>query len=421
MIRRNLRFSNVILVWLFWASSIIAGPKDPVEGAPFENYRQSQNLELQNALRAALPEKNGYVIAGPLDPNVSNPKFAPYFHSVRVICSNLDNQAGSLKLLTSQPTLSVMNSQTYIEYPDSKDFPGYRGIIAALNFNGKETSIEFLTIQQIRFLLWAKDGLFPNDTSIKKGEFQKYAKAVSDYLYEIDKGNLAAPEPKAKDFGLPDSDDPYAPAPPYVIEGYQNYKDFLFSHSEVTTDFASGILGFIPTKETIGKLKTEAPSKAFPNKEAPLFQDELKKFFQRGGQMSNLRTLTKEVFDSLQPGEYFFAVGMNGTIRFGREFTREDVAKIEHTGQKPPRANHSFLFPGEPILTAGAFFIGCDGAGKLARVNTQSGHYFYSNVSATIREDIAERSDQYFLTIGHFFNTLDSLGIVYSDVVVCKL
>ncbi|HEX2897335.1 MAG TPA: hypothetical protein VHP63_04715, partial [candidate division Zixibacteria bacterium] len=134
-----------------------------------------------------------------------------------------------------------------------------------------------------------------------------------------------------------------------------------------------------------------------------------------------LRTLTKAIFDSLQPGEYFFGVGVNGSIRFGRELTREEVAKIEQTGQKPARANHAFLFPGEPLLTAGAFFINCEEPGKLDRVNTQSGHYFYSNITSTIKEDIAERSDSYFLSIGHFFTTLDSLGIQYSDVVVSKL
>ena len=114
-------------------------------------------------------------------------------------------------------------------------------------------------------------------------------------------------------------------------------------------------------------------------------------------------------------------MGLNGTVRFGRELTREEVAKVEETGKKPARANHAFLFPGEPIMTAGAFFISCEGPGHLEEINTQSGHYFYSNITATIKEDIAERSDSYFITVGHLLNAFDKLGINYDGVVISKL
>ena len=138
--------------------------------------------------------------------------------------------------------------------------------------------------------------------------------------------------------------------------------------------------------------------------------------------MSYMRTLTKEVFDTLKSAEYFFAVGMSGKIRFGRELLREEVKRIEaETGQKPARANHAFLFVGEPVLTAGAFFIENDGEPRIVEVNTQSGHYFYSNITATIREDVAERSNDYFKTIGHFFRALDSLEIDYHDLLLRKL
>jgi len=101
---------------------------------------------------------------------------------------------------------------------------------------------------------------------------------------------------------------------------------------------------------------------------------------------------------------------------------REEVERIEtETGKKVPRANHGFLFPGEPILTAGAFFIEAKPAPRITHVNAQSGHYFYSNVSETIREDIAVHSDEYLLTLGHFFRALDHLGIPYDSVLVSKM
>ena len=47
--------------------------------------------------------------------------------------------------------------------------------------------------------------------------------------------------------------------------------------------------------------------------------------------------------------------------RFAFEKPREEVERIEQeTGRKVPRANHAFLFPGEPVLTAGAFFVALD-------------------------------------------------------------
>jgi hypothetical protein len=113
---------------------------------------------------------------------------------------------------------------------------------------------------------------------------------------------------------------------------------------------------------------------------------------------------------------------MNGTVRFGRELLREEVKRLEkETGRKVARANHAFLFPGEPVLTAGAFFIARDSLPHLVEVNGQSGHYFYSNVTPTIREDIAVRSNSYLLTLGHFFRALDRLGIPYDGILIRKL
>ena len=277
-------------------------------------------------------------------------------------------------------------------------------------------------MQQLRYLIWARQQLGNKDILDVTSHLGEYAAAVSDYLYEIDKGNLDAPEPKAVAFGLEESFDFYAPAPDYVIQGYQNYKDYLKSHAEIVTSNLSEILAFVPTESGLERLKSEASDKAFPNKEFPLLQEEFRKFIRRGGKMGYMRTLTKEVFDTLKAGEYFFAVGISGNVRFGRELLREEVKRIEReTGQKPARANHAFLFVGEPILTAGAFFIEIDGQPRISEVNTQSGHYFYSNITATIREDISELSNGYFLTIGHFFRALDSLEIDYQNVLLRKL
>jgi hypothetical protein len=228
--------------------------------------------------------------------------------------------------------------------------------------------------------------------------------------------------PEPGPLGLPSSVALYPPRPGYVIEGYENYRQFLLGHEEIRTDFARAIKAFVPTDSLVRYWIAHPPQIAYPNKEEPLIQFEFRKFFERGGELDGIRTLTRERMSELQPGEYFFAVGLSGRIRYGYELPREEVDRLEaETGRKVPRANHAYLFPGEPVLTAGAFFVDADGGARIAAVNAQSGHYFYSNVTPSVREDISLRSNGYLLTLAHFFAALEREGIPFDDILVSKL
>lgn len=423
MFRLYKTLASLFLFWLLICSSLLAGPKDPVEGEQFHKYVELQDVEIQSEIRSSHSEEEGFIVTGPLDANLSaTSNFFPLYSSVRVICpslNSLENIVIGISVIADSD-FKVLSDN--LENSNNGYLTGYRGSLISITRDGHENLVQYLTLQQLRFLIWAKQHLGSKDILDKTLKLGKYAVAVSDYLYQIDLGYLDTPEPKAVDFGLDEKYDLYAPAPDYVISGYQNYKDYLKSHAEIITSNLSEILAFVPTASGLDRLKSEAPDIAYPNKEFRLLQEEFRKFIRRGGKMDYMRTLTKEVFDTLKTAEYFFAVGMSGKVRFGRELLREEVKRIEaETGQKPARANHAFLFVGEPILTAGAFFIENDGVPKIVEVNTQSGHYFYSNITATIREDVAERSNEYFLTIGHFFRALDSLEIDYQDVLLRKL
>ncbi len=423
MFRLNKTLASLFLFWLLACASLWAGTKDPIEGELFQKYVELQNVELQAEIRSSQTEEEGFIVTGPLDANLSaTSKFFPLYSSVRVICPSLNSLEDIVIGISAIADSDFKVLSDNLENSKNDYLTGYRGALISITKDGHENIVQYITLQQLRFLIWAKQHLGNKDILDSSSNLGKYTVAVSNYLNEIDKGNLDAAEPKAVDFGLEESFDLYAPAPDYVIAGYQNYKDYLKSHAEIVTSKLSEILAFVPTKSGLERLKSEAPDIAYPNKEFPLLQEEFRKFIRRGGQMDYMRTLTKEVFDTLKSAEYFFAVGMSGKVRFGRELLREEVKRIEaETGQKPARANHAFLFVGEPILTAGAFFIENDGAPKIVEVNTQSGHYFYSNITATIREDVAERSNDYFKTIGHFFRALDSLEIDYHDALLRKL
>ncbi|MDX9857270.1 MAG: hypothetical protein RBT76_05735 [candidate division Zixibacteria bacterium] len=421
----SIRYSRrLVLPTLLLAVSIsfgfgIPATSETITGTRFEQYTQWQNLPLQEYLRVILADEEGAVALGPLDPLIATKPHSFGYHEVRVLCADLEAARNAVELIKAGDSLPV---HRVFWYQDKVSEPPPNGLRAALVTFENGPSIVVTTINQMRFLVWARETLMESRLQVDPEALREYARAVSDYLFALDKGFDEASAPIATEYNLPEEVDFYARPPDYVIEGYQNYKDFLGVHAPIHTDYATGILSFVPGDSLLQAIKAGAPEALFPNKEAPMFQEEYRKFLERGGDVRTLKTLTREGFDTLQAGEYFFAVGANGTVRFGRELLRDEVERIEQeTGRKVPRANHAFLFPGEAILTAGAFFIARDTVPRIVEVNAQSGHYFYSNVSATIRDDIAVRSDYYLGTLGHFFIALDSLGIPYDGVLISKM
>lgn len=426
-----------LLVGVLTLSSCL-GPRQPKTMGFFDFLQGPQDIGLQYELESLLPDSISHQVTGPIGgTRADNP--GQLDGLIRVIfpdlaslirCGNFMERtrfrgaedgtwthAYWLDVHLDRNTDTSMGSWASPPFPlASRPFRGMIGYhMASSALWGR---FALLTTNQNRFIIWSS-----RFASQRKAEFLSYAQAITNYLYSLDTGWMEAPAPKAVDYGLPDSLDFYADPPDYVIEGYENYQNFLHSHDTIWTDFASGVTSFVPSDSLWEAMKINAPREAYPNKEWPMLQHEYRKFFERGGDVRVMNTLTREGFDTLQESEYFFAVSVAGKVRFGRELLRAEVKQIEEeTGKKVPRANHAFLFPGEPVLTAGAFFIeATDNGHRLSHINAQSGHYFYSNVSPTIREDIAERSDHYLLTLGHFFAVLDSLGIPHDNVVISKL
>lgn len=417
------RISIVVLATMLVVGSALAGPKDPIVGQAFDRVVEAQDRDLQQFLRSVYPESAGYVVAGPLDPlYAGDSEFEALFHTTRIICATLDafDAAESLAETKIAPARARVALQK-----TNKDGFEHVGRIIEFPWQGRQRSALVMTYQQMRWLIWLRGVERSRANEERREPFEEYSVAISQTLHRCDGEAYGWPDdspPTAKDYGLSSEYEFYPPRPDYVIQGYQNYKDYLQRHSDIETFFADGILAFVPSDSLLDVLKRDAAKTAWPNKEAPLLQHEVKKFFDRGGDVRTMITLTAEVLEKLKPGEYFYAVGLNGRIRFAYEIPREEVERVEkESGKKVPRANHAFLFPGEPVLTAGAFFVASDPDPRIIEVNTHSGHYFYSNVTETIRRDVAVRSDEYLLTIGHFFTALDRAGISYRDVLIRKM
>lgn len=420
LIKQTLFFILVTIIVV--SGSVAADSIEPIKGQRFDSLMSAQHVDLQRHLEVIFPEDSGFFVTGPLDPFFDGPKDAEQlYHSIRIVCPSLDMLESCLDRLDADKEIVVDRSAMFL-HQCRLDFPvGYRGLLVFVDWNDERYLLQCNTWQQTRWLIWVKDILEGKDNTIAVMPLEAYSREVSDYLYKIDRGWDDISIKKSSEFGLFDTLDFYREPPDYVIDGYQNYRDFLASHAAIHTDYAKGILAFVPADSLRRVMIKKAPKAAFPNKEYRKLQKEFLEYFTRGGEMASLHTLSAGIFDTLSSGEYFFGVGATGKIRFGRELLREEVERIEHeTGKKAPRANHAFLFPCEPLLTAGTFFIERDSLSHMVRITAGSGHYFYSNVCKTIREDVSEKSDYYFQTLGRFFRALDNLGIDYSGAILQK-
>jgi hypothetical protein len=400
-----------------------AGPKDPIADEAYGTLIDAQDPEFQLRLRGVFPEGFGFVVTGPMDPLFRfDTEIDSLFHLPRVICATADECMSAAVRLEGNRDLSP--ATTAVNWMQSGRNRGLCGFVLTVQVGGIGKSALVLSYQQNRWLIWLRQAALLSTDHISQHALQQYSDRVVEYLSGLDGGGRQPEPPAATASGLPEHFDLLPPRPDYVIKGYDKYKRYLKKHSDIETFFADGILAFVPTDSLLGVLKDDAPQAAWPNKEEPLIQHEFHEFFDRNGDVGVIKTLTAGVMESLQPGEYFYAVGLNGTIRFSREIPREEIERLEaESGGKVARANHAFLFPGEPVLTAGAFFVeyASDRGKRIVEVNTHSGHYFYSNVSRSIRKDISVRSDRYLLTIGHFFRALDRIGVEYDGVLISKM
>jgi hypothetical protein len=382
------------------------GRTDPIVESAYDSLIAAQDTPLQQFLDTIFPENGGYLITGPLDPLFSGPDNArDLYHAVRVVCPDHESLGRALDAVQKDSAVTITQIDRCLTSDCDNRPAGYRGAFVRFRWRGRNCLVQFNTVQQTRWLIRAQNILKKADPTIPPEKLDLYARALSDHFYAVDRKWDFIPEPKAADFALPERYDIYCKPPDYVIPGYENYR----------------ILSFVPTDSLLQALRENVPMEAYPNKNAPMLQREYREFFEREGDVRVIKTLTADAFDTLKPGEYLFAVGLSGRIRFAREILREEARLIEvKTGQKVPHANHAFLFPGEPVLSAGAFFIERDSTAHIVRVNALSGHYFYSNVTPTVREDIAVKSNRYILSLGYFFRALDKLNIPYSGIIVSK-
>lgn len=373
----------------------------PIKDKPFPSVA-FVDTALKRLIIEVLPDSTYLCIASALDSTRRGaPETALLFQTLRVVCPDLIAMQQAVRALKDCKEIKIKKLRHDLEKARSSDPAGYRGMTVRFQWQDQEKSIQLLTFQQLRWLLWAGTVL-PNDPKTDTKANRSYAVAVSDYLNAIDRGESPTKIPLASDFGLSRRFDLYQPL---------QYNEIapLDAAAEITTSFAHGITAFAPTDSVLAEFKLLATNKTFIETDPGMFQWQCREFFSSGQGLADIKTLSSENFRQLQPNNYAFAVGTDSAVRF---------AKI--TEPNAPRWSqfpHALLFCNQPVLTSGIFVVERDTIAHISRVNILS-HTLLGNLGGDTEP--RQLSDQRLSSLGHFFQALDRLNISYHGILISK-
>jgi len=383
---------------------VIASPVDatPRAGGQLASPPIGDDTSLTTFITGILPDSTYFCIAGALDPTrKGTSETALLFQTVRVVCPDLTAMQQAVRALKDCKEVKIKKLRHDIEKARSADPAGYRGITVRFVWQDQEKNIQLLTFQQLRWLPWAET-VFAVDPTRETKAIRSYAIAVSDYLDAIDREGSLTKVPYATDFGLPQRFDLYQPLKDDEIT-------FTDTASEITTSFAHGITAFAPTDSMLAEFKLWASNETFVESDPYMFQWQCREFFSSGRALFDIKTLSSENFRELKPGEYAFAVGIDGIVRF----TKITESNTRRWSQLP----HALLFCNQEVLTSGNFVIGHDTVVHVSRINIRS-HTLLGNLAT--QTEPRQLSDQRLTTLGHFFQALDRLGISYHGILISK-
>ncbi|UCF20214.1 MAG: hypothetical protein JSU87_02065 [Gemmatimonadota bacterium] len=367
------------------------------------------------ALNRHLPTDSGYWVLGPLDFGVevfdtfnviptTLRILAPDPASSRTITRRLWVPTGGVALEELQPADTLAH-----EFP-----PGYSGRVLKGSIAGERTLVQVFTVQEHRWLLWARRVEVAGIRQPVGGPVARYSIAVAGYLAAVDSGRRAPP-PRAGDFGLEPIYDLYAEPPEPVVRDAEGYLGLLHGHRAFSLGNAiNDVYGFIPSPALSQRLESSADAVLFLNKEGDAaLQSRYRDFESAGGGWSDLPVLTSRSLLELAPGRYVYATDRYGVTR---------VAPSANLSRPTVQASPALLAHGDPVRAAGELLISAEPGGRprLAELNVRSEEYFFSNRSLTLYEDVERRSSRYVAAVAHVLAGLEQAGVPTEDVLIRK-
>ena len=419
----TISFSICVALLTLLAQTATGGDKRFITETNFNTLISSQDLTFQNYLSKLFPDSECYQVTGPLDPLYDGPGYGrDLYNTVRVICPDHTLLEDAIAKFHRKETMNIVGKNDCLT-GDCENRPGgYRGALIELLWKGDKRTVQFNSIQQTRWLIWALDNLLNKNLKFPREKLELYSRELSNHLFAAGRGWKDFPMLKIQQFGIPAKYDFYYRQPDAAIPGPVNFKSMKSNDAIISTDFAHGILAFIPGDSLLTAMTENAPPVVYLNREAATIQHEFSRFIYDGGDFRIFKTLTSEAFQSLEPGEYLFAVGLSGKIRYTKRHRPAETSETNKTSRPElTPTNYAFLFPGEMVLSAGLFIIDASPDLQIVELFSFSSRYFYKRGSQNLNDNTPTGSNDNILSLGHFFWALDKIDISTKNILIRKM
>lgn len=366
---------------------------------------------IMQKLLEVFPEENGRFVDEPFGSIESMPKEArTLFETFRVVVPTPDDIDKNLaRLFSASSHFPIKKITRYDNEPGAPGLPGFRGVWCQTE-DESQVGFSIVTINQNRFLIWAKMGYYPafaND-SINPKVRDQYARDVSQYLAGIDFKVPDNEAPQAGGRGLPEWMGLF-PARVDVIRvpGIDPRRDGLGKIPPIGIWGLRNVFAFVPDSILLDSIAGSATDTLWLNPDLKFIQKALDPGPYHVQRTIGVRNLTKMTFDSLRTGRYLFVMDRFGRVRF------------QETEEGGDGALTTTYFPALPILAQGIFVVNrccaydANQYNVLVEVGTYSGPYFYSWYDSTATVIAAQMTDEHLKTLGHFIKLARLLSLPY--------
>lgn len=366
---------------------------------------------IMQKLLEVFPEENGRFVDEPFGSIDAMPKEARLlFETFRVVVPTPDDIDKTLaRLFSAASHFPIKKITRYDKEPGAPGLAGFRGAWCQTE-DESQVGFSIVTINQNRFLIWAKMGYYPafaND-SINPKVRDQYARDVSQYLAGID---FKVPEngaPQASGRGLPEWMGLYRPCSDFRYLDFDEIERMV----EVRAWGIESVKSFCPTEEMLDRIMSEMPDSLLQYQRNECLQDDMAQFVEGNFDGPGPATLTRAGYRGNERMK--FAVDRYGRVRY-----------CKAAGEGEISVRLGVLFPAVPILSAGSFrhlYPGeyFDTLNWISTVTCMESFYFYSYSPNSDAEILRGESDAHLRALGYFIAVLRALGFNLEEMEITK-
>lgn len=431
--RWSLCVPGLIALALVWSLVLPETAESQLAGTKPDKLDDSEVSHVIGSLEKIFPESMGFRVHAPLSPESGS--FGDTERLVKafrvIVPKDITVVEAARRLTTGDSPFA-----RFLEMEHDTGFlpvmpVGYAGVPVTAKLGKKLIDIQFLTVSMDRWLIWARTCYFPVWKSDRDTPIQEYAAEVSQYLRGTDFGSEDDAELDPSAVGAPEKAD--------LFGGYESkrhqpakYEELVAANKEMDLEIATGVTSFTAGESAVKWMIDKRGDDSYTDPRQAQLQKIFFDFIAEDRDFQELRTLTPNVIEKLNPGRYFYAVDKYGRVRFGPMYLTPQEGKAGLWRERL-KSYECLLFPGQEIVATGEFEIstgeepleasltgGYAPKRRMSSVNAFSSYYYYRPSDKNLERRIEGESDSYVRNIGHLFERLEDMGIEIREVKVSK-